>query len=116
MNLARNRVRDRKRKGRDKGLSLEALMETGDGIFGRTANQPIQPRDEAMNEETAAELQACLDELAPGLRLPFVLRMFDDMNYQEIAEVMAIPVGTVKSRLNAARRALRDGFTRRGIL
>ncbi|MHC5024525.1 MAG: RNA polymerase sigma factor [Planctomycetota bacterium] len=46
--------------------------------------------------------------LDPEMRAVMVLRDLQDLDYQQIAEVMEVPVGTVKSRLFRARNALRD--------
>ena len=43
-----------------------------------------------------------------------MLREFEDMSYQEIAEVTQLPIGTVMSRLSGARRALREALTESG--
>jgi RNA polymerase sigma factor (sigma-70 family) len=52
-------------------------------------------------------LWSALDDLPEGQRLVVMLRHFGrDRSYEEIAEICAVPVGTVRSRLNAGRRAL----------
>ncbi|GAA2154839.1 sigma-70 family RNA polymerase sigma factor [Kitasatospora kazusensis] len=55
-----------------------------------------------------------VEELSPALRLPVVLRYFSTgvTSYQQIAEVCAIPVGTVRSRLSQARTALATALAR----
>jgi RNA polymerase sigma-70 factor (ECF subfamily) len=55
----------------------------------------------------AAALLALLDE---EHRAVVVLRDMEGFNYQEIAEILALPVGTVKSRLHRARMILRDAI------
>ena len=44
------------------------------------------------------------------------MRVFDDLSYDEIAEIMSCPVGTVKSRLNQARRMLHERLQALAIL
>jgi RNA polymerase sigma-70 factor, ECF subfamily len=51
-------------------------------------------------------LDRALSELAEDFRLPVVLRDVGDLDYNEIAEVLNIPVGTVKSRIARGRAAL----------
>lgn len=107
-NLARNRLRDMGRMGRDRGTSLEALQDKAPGLADAAAPARPTPRDEAMGEELAALLQQCLTELPEHYRMAFILRTSEDLSYDEIADVMGCPVGTVKSRLNQARQMLRD--------
>jgi RNA polymerase sigma-70 factor (ECF subfamily) len=57
--------------------------------------------------EDAARVHAALDTLAPEHREVVVLRFIEDMSYDEIAKVAGCPVGTVRSRLHHAKRALR---------
>jgi RNA polymerase sigma-70 factor (ECF subfamily) len=60
---------------------------------------------ERLNRET---LQRAMDELPLHFREILLLCEVEEMSYQEIAETLAVPVGTVMSRLSRARRALRD--------
>jgi RNA polymerase sigma-70 factor, ECF subfamily len=53
-------------------------------------------------------LQSAIDELPPYFREILLLCEVEEMSYQEIAETLSIPIGTVMSRLSRARKALRD--------
>ena len=53
-------------------------------------------------------LQGALDELPVYFREILVLCEVEEMSYQEIAETLSIPIGTVMSRLSRARKTLRD--------
>ena len=48
-------------------------------------------------------VQAALDRLAPDHRVVVVMKEFDGLRYEEIAEALGVPVGTVRSRLHRAR-------------
>lgn len=101
-NLARNRLRDGSRRGRDKGTSIETVVP---GALPRTEDNP---RAAAERHELDETLQQCLSELPEHYRMAFVLRTFDDLSYDEIAEALGCPTGTVKSRINQARKMLRE--------
>ncbi len=111
-NLARNRLRDQHRKGRDKSASLEATADGGSGI----ATTRETPRSLAQRRELEESLDACLDALPEAQRLVFVLRVFDGLRYEEIAACAGCAEGTVKSRLNQARRRLGDCLKARGVM
>jgi RNA polymerase sigma-70 factor (ECF subfamily) len=51
-------------------------------------------------------LQAALDKLSPDMREAVILRDFQDLDYEEIAQVLGVPEGTVKSRINRGRLEL----------
>lgn len=51
-------------------------------------------------------VQAALDQLSPDMREAVILRDFQDLDYQEIAQVLGVPEGTVKSRINRGRLEL----------
>lgn len=58
--------------------------------------------------EDAEQIHVLLDKLAPEHREVLLLRFIEDMSYQDIAEVIACPIGTVRSRIHYAKRALQE--------
>jgi RNA polymerase sigma-70 factor (ECF subfamily) len=56
--------------------------------------------------EDVAKMHSCLDGLAPHHREVLVLRFFEGLSYEDIADVVGSPLGTVRSRLHHAKRAL----------
>lgn len=70
-------------------------------LRGETASGPdsVDPRQ--------ADLIAALGDLEPGDREALLLFAWADLSYDEIAEALAVPTGTVRSRIHRARRALR---------
>ncbi len=71
-----------------------------------------QARDWAKGDGTARAdtrllVEALLDQLSAPLRAALVLRECEGMEYEEIADVLRVPVGTVRSRLHAARAQFR---------
>jgi RNA polymerase sigma-70 factor (ECF subfamily) len=101
-NVCRNRLRDQSRKGRNMGVSYEALAEESPGV--------------AQQRELDEGLRLCLDGLPETYRMAFVLRTFDHLSYTDIAASSDCPEGTVKSRLNQARKLLKECLSRRGLL
>ena len=57
---------------------------------------------------TKVLVEETLQQLSPPLRAALILREMHDLSYEEIADVLQIPVGTVRSRLNEARRQFRE--------
>ncbi len=66
------------------------------------------PEAAASRKETVRAVTDALNELDEEFRVVVVLRDIEDMNYGEIAEVLDLPAGTVKSRLHRARNMLRE--------
>lgn len=58
--------------------------------------------------QKALAIRRAIAHLSPALRLVLVLREYQQLSYQEIAEALDIPTGTVMSRLNSARSQLRQ--------
>ncbi len=89
--------------GRSASFRLDAPLQAPDDLVG--ANDTEQ---EVMDHAQRDEVQAALDLLSPDHREVILLRFFEDMKLHDIAEVMVLPVGTVKSRLFYAVKALRE--------
>ena len=66
-----------------------------------------RPDAELLAKIERARVQAALKKLPQNLREIVVLREFEDLSYQEISEIVGIPVGTVMSRLSRARAQLK---------
>ncbi|OHB75720.1 MAG: RNA polymerase subunit sigma-70 [Planctomycetes bacterium RBG_16_64_10] len=65
-------------------------------------------------EEELDWVRAAIDDLPTGLKAAITLVYFQGLRYREAAEVMAVPVGTVKSRVHAAILRLCEAWTQRG--
>jgi RNA polymerase sigma-70 factor (ECF subfamily) len=57
--------------------------------------------------ENRVVIEKLLSQLAPELRTTLVLREMEQLSYEEVAEIMRVPVGTVRSRLHTARERFR---------
>jgi RNA polymerase sigma-70 factor (ECF subfamily) len=66
----------------------------------------MEPTSQVESRERRENLQLALDKLSPDLREAVILRDLHDLDYDEIAEVLRIPQGTVKSRINRGRMEL----------
>jgi len=103
--VTRNLLIDNYRRTRQERVTdsieeqLPMLQETGVAAAARP--------DQALAGREASEiLQATLQKLSPDLREAVILRDLQEMEYREIAEVLDIPEGTVKSRINRGRAEL----------
>jgi len=65
------------------------------------------PFDQALDQETRALVEQALEKLNPKFRAAVVLRDIEDLSYEEIAAVLEISLGTVKSRILRGRESLR---------
>jgi RNA polymerase sigma-70 factor, ECF subfamily len=102
--LTRNLLVDHYRATRSERLTLSLCDRSGfEHILINTAASP----DRALARREARDLvRSILASLEPELRDPIVFRDLEEMNYREIALLVDIPVGTVKSRLHRARTEL----------
>ncbi len=96
-------------------LAAQARRPPGDDIEAETAEQMDMgaalketdtPENLAMQREIAATIQQALDELPDDLRTAITLRELEGLSYEEIAQAMDCPIGTVRSRIFRAREAI----------
>ena len=78
---------------------------------GETALESAAEPPDRLPEMDSELVRRAVARLPPILRETVVLRYFEDKTLQEMAQLMAVPVGTVKSRLHLARRGLRKMLT-----
>jgi RNA polymerase sigma-70 factor, ECF subfamily len=109
--LARNLLVDHFRRTRlDRASdSLDASLsgeEDGATLGDRLADTRPSQEAHASGLELKAKIQQALAQLSPELREAVVLRDLEDMDYKEIAQVLRIPEGTVKSRISRGRGEL----------
>jgi RNA polymerase sigma-70 factor (ECF subfamily) len=69
---------------------------------------PRDPEDATLGGELSEKVREALQTLSPSLRMPVVLYDIEGLAYGEIAEVLGVAEGTVKSRIHRARKALRE--------
>lgn len=110
--IGRNTALDRFRRAKTAGVQHEyddGLAHEGDDVatFPVSPRNPGDPMKQVASRETMDKVKMALDELKPDHREIILLREVDELSYEEIAQVIGIKVGTVMSRLFAARRNLR---------
>jgi RNA polymerase sigma factor (sigma-70 family) len=101
MRLARNLIIDdyRKRQRTPHDSHAEDLADHTYHL--RAANSSVQREME--RRELGAQVQAGIDKLSADLRTCVILRDIEELSYQEIVDLLKIPEGTVKSRINRGR-------------
>jgi len=102
--LTRNLLIDHYRRTRqDRATdSIEGQLP----ILEEKLTATARPDGLVAGREAREQLQSALQKLSPELRETLILRDLEEMEYREIADVLKIPEGTVKSRLNRARAEL----------
>lgn len=109
--IVRNRARDLWcRRAARPGESLDARPDLAAQVVTRSAD----PEQDAVRNERARQVWAAIGALSPPYREILALRDFHDLAYEEIAEVLDVPIGTVMSRLHRARSALRERLRAEG--
>ena len=96
-------------------LVAQARRPPGSDVDAETAEQLdvgtrlkeyATPESLALTDEIAATVKLALDGLPEDLRIAITLRELEGMSYEEIAEAMSCPIGTVRSRIFRAREAI----------
>jgi len=81
------------------------------------APAPMLGPDAALSaRELGAAIEEAVDKLPPKLKLAFTLREYQDLTYEQMAEVMECRIGTVMSRLFNARKKLQQALLAKGVV
>ena len=102
VNLCRNRLRARQRRDRVRQIFQTLTRPIEDGA--------PQPEEVIIKRQADSSLFGIVQSLNEKHRLPVILRYYHDCSIAEIAYLLDIPEGTVHSRLNTARKKLRNGL------
>ncbi len=105
--IAANKAKDALRKiQRHSTVSLGAIADTGDATVDDVVNilisYEITPDQEVSEDETKARVRAIIAEMPENLKAILILAYFEQFSYKQMAEILSIPIGTVKSRLHTA--------------
>ena len=112
VNEARNQRRWFGRHKRQE-VGLDADTENGLAYGDWLADPGRSPFDVTLDHETAELIEGALAHVNPTFRAALVLREIDGLSYEEIAEILDISLGTVKSRILRGRDALRRSLAER---
>jgi RNA polymerase sigma-70 factor (ECF subfamily) len=93
----------------DSHEALPALMESID------RSEASRPESALDRRERIERLEFALNRLTPDHRAVIVLKEIEELSYESIAEILGVPVGTVRSRLHRARLELRDQLIKQSV-
>jgi RNA polymerase sigma-70 factor (ECF subfamily) len=103
INTAKNYLVSRSRRPPGSDLELEdaEYLESGSGL-----REIENPENALFGAELKAVVEGAIGALPEDLRTAITLREFDGLSYEDIADIMDCPVGTVRSRIFRAREAI----------
>ena len=107
-NLAISVIRQRKRRGLFQ-MPFFTSDKDGDEVEVEIADKRIlAPEDVMIDDERLQAVRRAITTLPENYRIPLVLRDVEEKSYEEIGEILNLPDGTVKSRINRARNLLKE--------
>lgn len=103
INTAKNYLLARNRRFIDYELEIDDAEHVENALQLRNLDTP---ENLLMNEQIMKVIQTAIEKLPEEMRIAITLREFEGMSYEEIAEAMDCPIGTVRSRIFRAREAI----------
>jgi RNA polymerase sigma-70 factor (ECF subfamily) len=105
--IAANKAKDALRKQqRNYAVSIGTIAKSEDISFGEMLNSlasdDVTPEQQLQKEEVAVKVRRIIANMSPDLREILILAYFQRFSYKQMAEILSIPIGTVKSRLHTA--------------
>ncbi len=105
--IALNNAIDFIRKKKLKTLSLDDENdESSKYVFSKIKTSALDPEESIIKYQRAGIMRTILDELNPKYKTLIEMRYFEELSYEEIAEKLNMPLGTVKAQLFRARNFL----------
>ena len=106
--IAANCSIDFLRKKRINALSLDQQLQTREGsVEIEVPDNSYNPERDLVRKQQSVSISEAIDSLPDKYREVIIYRHKDDKSYEEIAELLGIPVGTVKARIFRARELLK---------
>jgi len=84
-------------------------------IIFQQSDHDTNPEQELLDDELRRYVRKYVDSLPNKLRTVIILREVEDLSYEEIADFLKIPVGTVRSRLFNARQIIKERLLKQGL-
>jgi RNA polymerase sigma-70 factor (ECF subfamily) len=109
--IAMNAAISRKRRAKKSTTSLDQFVASS-GAAPVDDRPTADPEYRLNSEEQVRMVQEALLQLAEEFRQPLVLKEMEDLTYEQIAEILDIPIGTVRSRIFRARQELTERLER----
>jgi len=107
-----DRQRHKKRVGRVDSLDApSAGADDGEISAREIPDWTEEPSRRVLHDEFGEPVQEALNQLKPDFRMVLILSDVEEFSYEEIAEMLNIPIGTVRSRLHRARDMMRQTLT-----
>ena len=103
--IALNKARDMMRRKSRKHVSLDTRIDSegkSSSIADYLPSKKLGPEQIFMNQETIDNVNVIVEQMSPTHRAVLSLSYYQKLPHKEVAEILGIPVGTVKSRLHAA--------------
>ena len=97
----------RRKKRRQETSLTESYDGSDEGAELSVPDAQPGPEQQALTNETKIELARAMEQLSPEHREILQLRVIEDLQYEQIADILGVRVGTVKSRLARARLSFR---------
>lgn len=115
--IATNRCIDHIRKKRVNTMSINSTYQNEEGdYYGIELDSgDLTPEEETIKEQKNKLMRQFVNKLKPNYRILVELRYFEELSYEEIADQLKIPVGTVKAQLFRARDFLARHITKSNI-
>lgn len=103
INTAKNYLLSRSRRHYDYEVDVQDAEQVGDA---QQLKDIETPEELLMNEQVVNVIREAIESLPEEMRIAITLREFEGMSYEDIAETMGCPIGTVRSRIFRAREAI----------
>lgn len=105
--IAANKARDALRKQQRQATTSIGTMSDPeevsiDDVLNTLSSYDVTPLDELNRDETASKVRDTIASMPDNLREILILAYFDQFSYKQMAQMLGIPIGTVKSRLHTA--------------